>query len=139
MKYLYLFPVREGEYYGNRERRASNSQIAFLSKNKVLVRQLRQIFEHSYLRYRVERMSPKRLSIAPEEHQQIESMIRNKDYGEAERMMRKHIRAAKENMTLCLSREEEMPELSFLWGEEEGRIPRLGASAHPGSATVKNP
>jgi DNA-binding GntR family transcriptional regulator len=88
-------------------------QIALMSKNKVLVRQLRQIFEHIYLRYRVERMHPTRLYIASEEHQQIEEVILKKDYEKAEKMIRKHIRAAKETMTSGLSREEEVLELSM--------------------------
>ncbi|MEI9478917.1 MAG: GntR family transcriptional regulator [Deltaproteobacteria bacterium] len=88
-------------------------QIALMSKNKVLVKQLRQIFEHIYLRYRVERMHPTRLYIASEEHHQIEEVIRRKDYGKAEKMIRKHIRAAKETMTSGLSREEEVLELSM--------------------------
>ena len=88
-------------------------QIALMSKNKVLVKQLRQIFEHIYLRYRVERMHPTRLYIASEEHHQIEEVIRRKDYGKAEKMIRKHIRAAKEMMTSGLSREEEVLELSM--------------------------
>jgi DNA-binding GntR family transcriptional regulator len=88
-------------------------QIALMSRNKVLIRQLRQIFEHIYLRYRVERMHPSRLSTAPEEHHQIAAMIRKKDYHGAEKMIRKHIRAAKEMMTSGLSREEEVLELSM--------------------------
>lgn len=88
-------------------------QIALMSGNRVLVRQLRHIFEHIYLRYQVERMHPTRLSITSEEHHQILAMIRKKDSQGAEKMIRKHIRAAKEMMTLGLSREEEVLELSM--------------------------
>ena len=88
-------------------------QIALMSRNRVLVRQLRHIFEHIYLRYRVERMHPTRLSITSEEHHQIVAMIRKKDSQGAEKMIRKHIRAAKEMMTSGLSREEEVLELSM--------------------------
>jgi DNA-binding GntR family transcriptional regulator len=82
-------------------------QIALVSRNRVLLRQLRHIFEHIYLRYQVERINPKRLSITFEEHHQILSMIRRKDGRGAEEMIRNHIRAAKEMMTSGLSTEEE--------------------------------
>jgi len=90
--------------------------IALMSRNRVLIRQLRQVFEHIYLRYRVERMHPTRILISSEEHLQIAAMIRKKDYHGAEKMIRKHIRAAKETMTSGLSREEEMLEFSLPLG-----------------------
>jgi len=90
--------------------------IALMSRNRVMVRQLRQIFEHIYLRYRVERMHPTRISISSEEHHRIATMIRKKDYHGAEKMIRSHIRAAKEMMTSGLSREEEVLELSIPMG-----------------------
>jgi len=71
-------------------------QIAVMSRNKVLLKQLRQIFEHIYLRYRVERMHPVRLTISSEEHKELDEMIRNKEREGAERMIRLHIRTAKE-------------------------------------------
>lgn len=88
-------------------------QIALMSRNKVLVRQLRQIFEHIYLRYNVERMRSTRLSVSSKEHHQILTLIRKKDSQAAGKMIGKHVRAAKEMMTSTLSREEEVLELSL--------------------------
>jgi len=66
-------------YYDRKETgprcRGSPPDCPALAK-QVLVRQLKHIFEHIYLRYQVERMHPKRLSITFEEHHQILSMIR---------------------------------------------------------------
>ena len=91
-------------------------QIAVMSKNKVLVKQLRQIFEHIYLRYRVERMHPTRLPVASDEHRQLLAAIREKDYATGERIIRQHIQAAKEAMLAGLSKEEEIPQLSISVG-----------------------
>jgi DNA-binding GntR family transcriptional regulator len=91
-------------------------QVALMSKNRVLVKQLHQVFEHIYLRYRVERMHPTRLSIASEEHRQIDELIRKRNYVAAEKTIREHIRAAKEAMILGLTKEEEVPQLSMPLG-----------------------
>jgi DNA-binding FadR family transcriptional regulator len=84
-----------------------------MSRNKVLLKQLRQIFEHIYLRYRVERMHPVRLTISSEEHKELDEMIRNKEREGAERMIRLHIRTAKEMMISGMMKEEEIPQLSM--------------------------
>jgi DNA-binding GntR family transcriptional regulator len=88
-------------------------QIAVMSRNKVLLKQLRQIFEHIYLRYRVERMHPVRLTISSEEHKELDEMIRNREREGAERMIRLHIRTAKEMMISGMMKEEEIPQLSM--------------------------
>jgi len=81
-------------------------QIAQMAKNVVLVRQLHQIFEQIYLRFRVELMHPARLSVSPVEHKKILAMIKKKDASGAEKVIRRHIQAAKQNMISSISRQE---------------------------------
>ena len=83
-------------------------EIAQLSGNNMLVKQLRQIFEHIYLRHRVELMHPARIPIAPKEHLKIIGAIRKRDYSDAQELIRCHVKAAKENMIAIHSREEEI-------------------------------
>lgn len=73
-------------------------EIAQMSGNKVLVRHLRQLYEHTYLRHRVELMNPARMDATPKEHIKILGLIRQRNSSEAVKLMRAHIRAAKENM-----------------------------------------
>jgi DNA-binding GntR family transcriptional regulator len=88
-------------------------QIALNSGNKVLAKLLRHIFEHLYLRSRVELMNPTRLSIASLEHQKMLDLIRKGDAAGAEKMMRSHIQAAKQAMVSCLSKQEEISNFTF--------------------------
>ncbi len=82
-------------------------QIAQISGNRVLLRQLRQLFEHIYLRHRVELMNPARILDTPKEHEQILAYIREKDYDAAFKLLEIHIREAKENMVARRKKEEE--------------------------------
>jgi DNA-binding GntR family transcriptional regulator len=88
-------------------------QIAHCSGNRVLTKLLREVFEHLYLRSRVELMNPTRLSIAPLEHQKMLGLIRKGDAAGAEKMMRNHIQAAKQAMVSCLSKQEEISGFTF--------------------------
>jgi DNA-binding GntR family transcriptional regulator len=83
-----------------------------MSGNKVLVRQLRQLFEHIYLRHRLELMNPARISVAPEEHMQIFEYIREKNFAAAAELIKTHIRKAKESILLIYKVKEE-EEISF--------------------------
>jgi DNA-binding GntR family transcriptional regulator len=73
-------------------------EIAKMSGNKVLIRHLRQLYEHTYLRHRVELMNPTRMHASPKEHLKILGLIRERNTSEAMKLIRAHIRAAKENM-----------------------------------------
>lgn len=73
-------------------------EIARMSGNKVLVKHLLQLYEHIYLRHRVELMNPARIFVSSKEHLKILTLIRNKNSSEAVKLIRTHIRAAKENM-----------------------------------------
>ncbi len=75
---------------------AFHSQIAGLSGNLEIVKQLRRIFEHTYLRSPVELIPPGRIPVAASEHEQILQMIRERDVVRAKQYLEKHIREAKE-------------------------------------------
>ncbi|MCX5916268.1 MAG: GntR family transcriptional regulator [Deltaproteobacteria bacterium] len=83
-------------------------QIASMSKNKVLFKMTRQIFERLFLRCRVERMDPTRLAVSSLEHKQILTLMRKKDSSGAEKAIHNHVEAAKQSMILSISREDSL-------------------------------
>jgi DNA-binding GntR family transcriptional regulator len=83
-------------------------QIAKMGGNQILVKQLTQVFEHLYLRFRVEFLHPQRLQVSHEEHQRLLEAMKKGDFGKAERLMRNHVKAARENMISSLAKEEEV-------------------------------
>ena len=82
-------------------------QIAIMSNNYVIVSQLRRIYEHIYLRSRVELLPPQRLSITPAEHEKIFQMIKAKNIFMAKKSLSKHIDEAKNVMLSTLTKEED--------------------------------
>jgi len=70
-------------------------KIAKMSGNKNLVRLLKHVFEHIYLRHRSEGISPKRLVEAPREHQKIIEAIKQKNMKRAKGLVRKHVMTGK--------------------------------------------
>ncbi|HOG18604.1 MAG: HTH-type transcriptional regulator McbR [Syntrophaceae bacterium PtaU1.Bin231] len=80
-------------------------QIAAMSKNQAILRQLRSIFEHSYLRSRVELLPPDRLLVTAAQHAAIYEMIREHKTARAKKAIATHIREAKEAKLMMLSRE----------------------------------
>ena len=73
-----------------------HSQIASLSGNLEIVKQLKRIFEHTYLRSPVELIPPSRIPIAVSQHEQILQLIKERDIGRAKECLGKHIQEAKE-------------------------------------------
>ena len=82
-----------------RKRQASDAsfhlKIAEMSGNKSLTRILRHVFEHIYFRHRNEIIQPERLDSAEVEHQKIFDAIKDKNIGEAMKLVVEHVRAAK--------------------------------------------
>jgi len=74
---------------------AFHLKIAEMGRNRNLVRFLRQVFEHIYLRHRSEGIPPERLVTSAEEHQKIFDAIKEKNMAKARGLMRQHIRAGK--------------------------------------------
>jgi DNA-binding GntR family transcriptional regulator len=88
-------------------------QIAALSGNQVLLELLRNVFEHLYLRSRVELMDPARLSVAPSEHRKILGLIRKGEASALEQILTEHIHAAKQAMVSCLCKQAELASFSI--------------------------
>jgi DNA-binding GntR family transcriptional regulator len=82
---------------------AFHSQIASLFGNLEIVKQLKRIFEHIYLRSPVELIPPSRLPTAASQHEQILQLIKKRDIGRAKECLRKHIQKAKEARRAMLS------------------------------------
>ncbi|MBP1713657.1 MAG: GntR family transcriptional regulator, partial [Deltaproteobacteria bacterium] len=82
-------------------------QIAAMAGNRVLMKQLKQIFEHLYLRFRVEFLHPERMKVSPLEHENLLEAIKENDLEKGEAQIRIHIRSAMENMIGSMKREEE--------------------------------
>ncbi len=91
--------------------------LALMSGNRVLAIQLRQIFEHLYLRYRLELMHSIRPTSAPAEHQKMLSLLRKKDVHGAQKVMRNHIQSGKQGWIDGFARQKEIEQLT---------IPRIG-------------
>lgn len=68
-------------------------KIAEMGRNKNLMRLLRHVFEHIYLRHRSEGIPPQRLVTAAEEHQGIFNAIKEKNIPKAKKFMLQHVRA----------------------------------------------
>jgi DNA-binding GntR family transcriptional regulator len=83
-------------------------QIARMSNNSEIVKQLKRIYEHIYLRSRVELLPPQRLSITPSEHEKIFKMIKSKNVKGAQEILFTHIDEAKNVMMLTLSKDNDL-------------------------------
>jgi DNA-binding GntR family transcriptional regulator len=71
-------------------------QIARMSKNRQILKQLQSIYEHCYLRYPIEIISPTRASVTPSQHEDILYWIKERSISRARRCLDKHILGAKE-------------------------------------------
>ncbi|MBF8269518.1 MAG: transcriptional regulator, GntR family [Gammaproteobacteria bacterium] len=78
-------------------------QLASLSKNQQLVRQLAMTFEHFYIRFRFDNMELDRLQTSATEHRNIIDRIRNKDIHGAREAIHLHIQNARDHIIHCLS------------------------------------
>jgi len=90
-EYDFTTPIRNRFALGA----AFHLKIAEMSGNRNLVRQLKHVFEHIYLRHRTEGFSPKRLAAGSKEHKEILDAIKEKNIGKAKKLMKMHIRVSK--------------------------------------------
>ncbi len=74
---------------------AFHLKIAEMGKNKNLIKLLRYVFEHIYLRHKIENIPPERMVATKEEHLLIIKAIKSKEIAKAKALTRKHILAAK--------------------------------------------
>lgn len=80
-------------------------QLARLSKNEALARQLLSTFEHFYIRFKFSRMSLDRLESSVAEHRQLIDRMRRKDINGSRDAIRNHIHNARNHIIQSLSDE----------------------------------
>jgi DNA-binding GntR family transcriptional regulator len=78
-------------------------QLAQMSKNRQLVKQLAMTFEHFYIRFKFDNMEMNRLQSSVEEHRLIIDRIRNKDVQGSKEAVRHHIQNARDYIIHCMS------------------------------------
>lgn len=83
-------------------------QLAAMSKNEALARQLALTLEHFYIRFRFDMLSLDRLQSSVEEHRQIIDRIKRKDINGCRDAVRTHIQNARNHVIQALS-EEQLP------------------------------
>ncbi len=81
-------------------------QLASMSKNQVLTRQLSTSFEHFYIRFKFDNLELSRLQSSVEEHRRILDRIKNKDIQGSREAVRHHIQNARDHIIRCLSSDE---------------------------------
>ena len=89
-----------------------HKQLASMSRNDVLARQLSTTLEHFYMRFRFDTLPLDRLQTAAEEHRQIIDRIRRKDINGSREAMRNHIQNARNHIIQALSDEQSLDEVS---------------------------
>jgi len=93
-------------------------QLARLSKNEALVRQLLATFEHFYIRFKFSRMSLDRLQSSVDEHRQLIDRIRRKDVNGSRDAIRNHIHNARNHIIQSLS-DESVPDAPLSQGLDQ--------------------
>jgi DNA-binding GntR family transcriptional regulator len=83
-------------------------QIARMSNNSEIVKQLQRIHEHIYLRSRIELLPPNRLRLSPLHHEKLYQMMKMEDVAGAQELLDEHIQGAKELMLSTLLQREEI-------------------------------
>ena len=78
-------------------------QLAAMSKNQALARQLAMTLEHFYIRFRFDNMELDRLQTSVAEHRNIIDRIRNKDIHGAREAIHFHIQSARDNIIHCMN------------------------------------
>ena len=80
-------------------------QLAAMSRNRALARQLSMTFEHFYIRFKFDGISLERLQSSEEEHRQIIERIKRKDINGSRDAIRNHIHNARNHIIQSLSDE----------------------------------
>lgn len=81
-------------------------QLASMSKNEVLTRQLSTIFEHFYTRFKFDTVPLERLERAADEHRNIFDRIKRKDTNGARDATRIHVQNARNQIIQIVSDEQ---------------------------------
>jgi DNA-binding GntR family transcriptional regulator len=111
---MYAHKIYQNPFYDRKKLvmdAAFHLQIAQMSRNNFLTKQLHHVLEHHYLRYRAEILDPSRMPVAPLEHEEILTQIKKQDYSGAITTIRNHIGRDKETMLSSFAKEEDLGEL----------------------------
>jgi len=81
-------------------------QLAYMSHNQVLTRQLATIFEHFYIRFKFDTMDLERMQSSVDEHRQIIDRIKRKDITGSRNAMHNHIQNARNHIIKTMDLEE---------------------------------
>jgi DNA-binding GntR family transcriptional regulator len=87
-------------------------QMASMSKNQVLTRQLSTTLEHFYIRFKFDTMALDRLKSSVEEHRQIIERIKRKDINGSRDAVRNHIQNARNYIIQSLYDEQSLDQVS---------------------------
>lgn len=80
-----------------------HTQLAQMSKNTTLAKQLSRTYEHFYIRFKFDNMELYRMQSSVEEHERIIDRIKNKDIQGSREAIRQHIQNARDYIIRCLS------------------------------------
>jgi DNA-binding GntR family transcriptional regulator len=92
--------------------------IAAMSNNQVLTYLLRRNLEHVILRLRLDNYPPGRLEISSHEHDELLSLIRQKNIPKSTALAHRHIRNACEHVIACVTTDEVDSGASLAFFEE---------------------
>lgn len=87
-------------------------QLASMSKNQVLTRQLSTTLEHFYIRFKFDTLALDRLESSVEEHRQIMERIKRKDVNGSRDAVRNHIQNARNYIIQSLNDEQSLEQVS---------------------------
>ena len=88
-------------------------QLASMSKNQVLTRQLSTLFEHFYMRFKFDTVPLDRLKSSTDEHRNIIDRIKRKDTNGSRDAMRIHVQNARNHIIQIVSYEHIPDQASF--------------------------
>jgi DNA-binding GntR family transcriptional regulator len=83
-------------------------QLASISRNRELIRQLKRTFEHFYIRFRFDNMHTERLQSSVTEHRRIIDRIKRKDIAGSREAVRSHVQNARDSIISSLDDDEEI-------------------------------
>lgn len=82
-------------------------QIASITRNRILQRNLKTNLEHVYLRFPVNDNDPNRMPAAVEEHEDLLKQIKNRNISGSRMIITKHIHEARSVVIACLANDSE--------------------------------
>ncbi len=89
-------------------------QLAAMTKNRVLQRQIKNNLEHFYIRFKFDNYDLKRLETSVAEHKELIKKIKKKDIMGGIEVIRAHIQNARDQIVRSLSSDENYEQLEAI-------------------------